>query len=103
MPAPVRYDLGQAIYLAQLGGRDPHAETLTQFGPDVVEVKANHDGETFRAVYTVRFREVVYVLHAWQKQSRHGIKMNRQDIELIRVRLDWAHRDYEARKTSDDR
>jgi phage-related protein len=57
----------------------------------------NHDGDTYRAVYTVRFREVVYVLHAFQKKSPKGIRTARTDIELVARRLKIAQQDYEAR------
>jgi phage-related protein len=57
----------------------------------------NHDGKTYRAVYTVKFREVVYVLHAFQKKSPKGIKTARGDIELVAQRLKMARQDYETR------
>jgi phage-related protein len=63
----------------------------------VFEVVENHDGDTYRAVYTVRFREVVYMLHAFQKKSPSGIRTARTDIELIAQRLKVAQEDYEAR------
>ena len=60
------------------------------------EVIENHGGNTYRAVYTVRFRAAVYVLHAFQKKSPTGIKTARGDIELIAKRLRTAHEDYEV-------
>jgi phage-related protein len=66
-------------------------------GAGVFEVVENHDGDTYRAVYTVRFREVVYVLHAFQKKSPSGIRTARTDIELVAQRLKIAQQDYEAR------
>jgi phage-related protein len=63
----------------------------------VFEVVGNHDGDTYRAVYVVRFREVVYVLHAFQKKSPSGIRTARTDVELIARRLRLAQQDHEAR------
>jgi phage-related protein len=60
----------------------------------VFELVENHDGKTYRAVYTVKFREVVYVLHAFQKKSKHGIATPKQEIDLIEQRLKRAKEDY---------
>ena len=59
------------------------------------EVVKDHSGDTFRAVYTVRFEKAVYVLHAFQKKSAHGIATRQSDIDLIRDRLRMAQKDYE--------
>ena len=66
-------------------------------GAGVFEIVEHHDGNTYRAVYTVRFPEVVYALHAFQKKSPKGIRTARSDVELIERRLKMAQRDYEAR------
>jgi phage-related protein len=63
----------------------------------VLEVVEDHDGNTYRAVYTVRFRWAVYVLHCFQKKSRRGIQTPRADVELILQRLRLARKDYEER------
>jgi phage-related protein len=63
-------------------------------GCSIVE---DHQGNAYRAIYTVRFAEIVYVLHAFQKKSPKGIKTARADIELVRQRLRTAQRDYEKR------
>jgi phage-related protein len=60
-------------------------------------VVEDRDGNTYRAVYMVRFKEVVYVLHAFQKKSAKGIKMAQVDIGLVERRLKVAQQDYEAR------
>jgi phage-related protein len=60
-----------------------------------VEIVDDHDGDTYRAVYTVRFTGVVYVLHAFQKKSKHGIATPKAELELIRQRLRRAREDYE--------
>jgi phage-related protein len=66
-------------------------------GPGVLEVVEHYDGNAYRAVYTVRFREVVYVLHAFQKKSPRGVKTAKSDVDLVEERLKAAQRDYEAR------
>jgi phage-related protein len=63
----------------------------------VFEIVEDHDGDTYRAVYTVRFMEVVYVLHAFQKKSPKGTRTAQVDIDLVERRLRIAQRDYEAR------
>ena len=66
-PDPVQHRMGFAIYQARIGLRHRDAKPLKGFGSGVVEVVARHDGDTFRAVYTVRFETVVYVPHAFQE------------------------------------
>jgi phage-related protein len=66
-------------------------------GPGIFELVENQDGNTYRAVYMVRFKEVVYVLHAFQRKSPKGIKTARLDVELVARRLSIAQQDYEAR------
>jgi phage-related protein len=91
--------VGHALYAAQNGSVDPAAKPLKGFGGrSVMEIVADHRGDTFRAVYTVRFRDAVYVLHAFQKKSRHGIATPLHDVELIRKRLTDAERDYFERQ-----
>jgi phage-related protein len=63
----------------------------------VFEIVQRHGGDSYRVIYTVRFREVVYVLHAFQKKSPKGIKTAKGDVELIERRLRLAQRDHEAR------
>lgn len=60
------------------------------------EVVENFDGDTFRTIYTVRFREAIYVLHAFQKKSPKGVKTAQTDVALIARRLNIAREDYEA-------
>ncbi len=60
----------------------------------MLEVIARHDGGMFRAVYTVRFGEVVYVLHVFQKKSKRGIATPKKELELIRKRLKLAEQDH---------
>ncbi|MFI4959917.1 MAG: type II toxin-antitoxin system RelE/ParE family toxin [Hyphomicrobiales bacterium] len=96
-PEPVQDELGNALGLAQFGGKHPKAKPWKGHGPGVFEVVEGHDGDTYRAVYTVRHREVVYVLHAFQKKSPKGSMTARTDIALIARRLKIAQQDYETR------
>ena len=101
-PRPVTKEMGYALYLAQAGDKSPSAKPLKGFGgASVLEVVEDYDGDTYRAVYTVRFAGRVYVLHAFQKKAKHGIKTPQHEIDLIKSRLKRAEEDYEAlqRKT----
>jgi len=98
-PEPVRREIGHALYAAQQGETDPAAKPLKGFGgAAVMEIVAPFDGNTWRAIYTVRFGDAVYVLHAFQKKSKSGIATPKAEIELIRQRLSTAEQDYERRK-----
>jgi phage-related protein len=96
-PEPVKDELGNALGLAQLGGKHPSAKPWKGQGPGVFELVENHDGNTYRAVYAIRFRDVVYVLHAFQKKSPKGIKTAQVDVDLVTRRLKVAQQDHEAR------
>ena len=94
-PETVRREIGYALYFAQAGARHPACKPLKGFGGlGVLEVVEDHRGDTYRAVYTVRFAGVVYVLHAFQKKSKSGIATPRKDIDLIMARLKRAEEDY---------
>lgn len=96
LPVNVRDTIGFALYLAQCGEKHIAAKPLKGFsGAGVLEVVEDHRGNTYRAVYTVRFAEVVYVLHVFQKKSKSGIKTPQHEIELIRDRLKLAQTHYE--------
>ena len=87
-PAPVQDHMGYALYVAQRGEKHDNSKTLSGFGgAGVVEVVTDFRGDTFRAVYTVRFGSAVYVLHAFQKKSKTGRATPRREMELIRQRL----------------
>ena len=95
-PKEVRVMMGYALRLAELGEKHPDAKPLTGFGgASVLEVVDDYQGNTYRAVYTVRFTDAIYVLHAFQKKSRKGIKTPRRDIEIIKARLRRAQEEYE--------
>ena len=94
-PRHVQHEIGVALTVAQFGGKHPAAKPLRGFGgAQVLEVVEDYDGDTYRAVYTVRFAEVLYVLHCFQKKSTRGIKTAQHDIELIQVRLVQAQKEY---------
>ncbi len=97
LPEPVKDEMGNAIGLAQFGGKHPSAKPWKGRGPGVFELVDDHRGNTYRAVYAVRFRDVVYVLHAFRKKSPKGIKTARVDVDLVERRLKTAQQDYEAR------
>lgn len=96
-PAQVQSEMGYALGLAQLGGKNPRAKPWKGEGPGVLEIVEDHRGDTYRAVYTVRFADAVYVLHAFQKKSKAGIKTPREDVKLIGQRLTRAQQDYESK------
>ena len=92
---------GFELYLAQSGQYPPSAKPLKGLGANVVELRGDFDGDTYRAVYTVRFKSAVYVLHAFKKKSHRGIKTDASDIELIKRRLLQAQ-EHEAALRDED-
>lgn len=91
LPLPVRRTFGYALYAAQLGETPPEAKPLKGFsGAGVLELIEDYRGDTYRAVYTVRFATKVYVLHVFQKKAKHGIATPKQELNLIRDRLKLA-------------
>jgi phage-related protein len=93
-PAEVQRTLGFALSAAQYGGKHSSAKPWKGEGPGVLEVVKDYDGDTYRAIYTVRFSNAVYVLHAFQKKSPRGIETRQSDIALVRERLKIAQHDY---------
>lgn len=98
-PHEVQDDMGYALGLAQLGAKHPSAKPWKGEGGGVFEIVEDHRGDTYRAVYTVRFADVVYVLHAFQKKSKTGIKTPQHDVNLVGERLKRAQQDYERNKS----
>lgn len=92
LPEEVRREVGYALYVAQIGDKADNAKPLKGLGSGVLEVVENYDGDTYRAVYTVRFESSVYVLHAFQKKSKSGIATPPKDMKLIETRLKAAQR-----------
>ena len=81
--------MGFALFLAQMGERHPTmAKTLKGFsGGTVIEIRASHEGSAYRAIYTVRYADAVYVLHAFQKKSKRGIATPKAELDLLERRL----------------
>ena len=96
-PEQVMDDVGFALGVVQYGGHPPSAKPWKGLGPGVLEIVENDGSGTYRAVYTVRFRKAVYVLHAFQKKSPSGIRTARTDVKLVATRLITALQDYEER------
>jgi len=94
-PEAVKDDMGNALGIAQFGGTSPTAKPWKGLGPGVMEIVESHEGNAYRAVYTVRFPEAVYVLHAFQKKSPSAIRTAKRDVELVAQRLKLAKQDYE--------
>ena len=91
MPDSVQDNVGFALFQAQLGEKHDDAKPLKGFkGSGVLEVVDDFDGDTYRAVYTVRFEFAVYVLHVFQKKSKSGIATPKKDIELVEQRFKAA-------------
>jgi len=95
-PDAVKRTIGFALRAAQNGGKSPDAHPLQGFGgAGVLEIVEDHDGNTYRAVYTVKLAGVIYVLHAFQKKSKRGIKTPQHELDVIRHRLETARRMHE--------
>jgi phage-related protein len=97
LPRTVQGSFGFDLYRAQCGEHPHGAKPLKGYGgAGVVELVEDHDRSTYRAVYTVRFAEIIYVLHVFQKKSRRGIATPKPEIELIKSRLRRAEEEYDA-------
>jgi phage-related protein len=97
LPKHVTYVFGYAIFLAECGEKHPDAKPLKGFGgADVLEVVDNYDGDTYRAVYTVKFEGVVYVLDAFQKKPKRGSELPKVNMERIKLRLKTAQEHYKV-------
>ncbi|MGD0662616.1 MAG: type II toxin-antitoxin system RelE/ParE family toxin [Syntrophorhabdales bacterium] len=93
LPVSVQQAFGYALYAAQVGEKHPDAKPLKGFGgAGVLELVEGHSRSTYRAVYTVKFKRAVCVLHVFQKKAKHGIVTPKHDVELIRERLKVAER-----------
>lgn len=95
-PPEVKKDIGQQLAVAQDGAKPYKAKPLKGYpGATVLEICDDFDGDTYRAVYTVKFQDYVFVLHAFQKKSKHGIATAPKDLELIGTRLKRAQAIYD--------
>lgn len=98
LPEAVKRRMGYALRFAQAGEKHENAKPLRGFkGAGVLEVVEDYDGDTYRAVYTVRFAGVVYVLHCFQKKSKKGIATPQRTMDLIQKRLQLAEMMYRQR------
>jgi phage-related protein len=99
-PRDVQREVSYALFLAQMGERHvTMAKTLTGFcGATVVEIRESHDGNAYRAVYTVRYADAAYALHAFQKKSKRGIATPKADLDLIDRRLSDLIKEKDGRR-----
>ena len=101
-PEEVKDVVGFALHQAQHGGKHADAKPLKGYkGAGVLEVVDDYDGDTYRAVYTIKLEGFVYALHAFQKKSKTGIKTAKTDLQMIERRLKLAVADFEKRKKED--
>ncbi len=90
-PKHVKREFGRALQFAQAGDKHPSAKPLKGFGGGgILEIVEDYDRGSYRAVYAVRFKEAVYVLHVFQKKSKKRIETTLSDVNLIKERLKWA-------------
>jgi len=96
-PKGVRIVMGTALNSAQLGGKHPAAKPIRGFhGAGVLEIVGDFDSDTYRAIYTVKFKQILYVLHAFQKKSKKGIATPRSEIDVVKLRYKLAEQAYKA-------
>ena len=94
-PDDVQDAMGHALDMAQQGKKQQDAKPLSGFGgASILEIVEDHDGDTYRAVYTVRFAGAVYALHVFQKKAKKGIATPKPEIDLIKSRLKKAEEHY---------
>ncbi|MDZ4654267.1 MAG: type II toxin-antitoxin system RelE/ParE family toxin [Coriobacteriia bacterium] len=97
-PDSVKQAMGFALFQAQCGGKHVQAKPLKGFkGGGVLEVVEDYDGDTFRTMYTVRFSDVVYVLHSFQKKAKKGTETPKHEIDIVKARLRMAAQLHEQR------
>lgn len=89
-PEPVQKRIGYALFIVQVGDTPNSAKPLKGVGSGVFEIVQPFDGDTYRAVYAVKLGERIYMLHAFQKKSKRGIKTPKKEIDLIKRRLKRA-------------
>ena len=85
-PAEIQDEIGYALYIAQIGDKHPKAKPLKGFS-GVMEIRSNYKSDTYRAVYTTKISDKIYVLHAFQKKSKRGIQTPKKEINFIKRRL----------------
>jgi phage-related protein len=103
-PDQVREVIGEALYRAQQGGEHPATKALKRFGGrGVLEIVDHYRGDTYRAIYTVKFENAIYVLHAFQKKSKKGTATPRHEIDLIKTRVQRAEEHYRSHLAKEER
>jgi phage-related protein len=95
-PEKVQKKIGAALSVAQFGGKHPSAKPWKGAGSVIFEIVGDYRSDAYRAIYTVKFGDAVYVLHAFQKKSPSGIRTPRKDVDLVARRLKQAQQEYEA-------
>jgi phage-related protein len=94
-PEPAQSHIGFALQVAQRGGKHPDAKPMRGLGgASVIEIVEDYAGDTFRVVYTVKFEEAIYVLHAFKKKSKVGAVTPKHELSLIEERLKRAQELY---------
>lgn len=98
-PDTVKQTMGFALFQAQRGGKHLQAKVLKGFkGSGVLEVVEDYDGDSYRMTYTVRFSDVVYVLHSFQKKSKKGIETPKREMDMVEAGLKIAEELHESRQ-----
>lgn len=93
MPVGVRKFFGHALHFAQCGEQHSAVKILKGFGGgNTLEIVANEQGNTFRTVYTTKYKEAVFVLHVFQKKSKKGISTPKPDMDIIQKRMKIAEK-----------
>jgi phage-related protein len=89
-PEAVKDEIGYILYLVQIGEHHQNITPLTGFKDGVMEIKSDYDKDTYRAVYASKLDDEIYILHTFKKKSKKGVKIPKEDIEVIRQRLKRA-------------
>ena len=89
-PKAARKTVGEALQAAQSGVKHIDAKPMHGVSAGVFEIRARYDTNTYRAIYTVKLGDTIYVLHAFQKKSVRGIRTPKREIDLIKQRLKMA-------------
>lgn len=104
LPRVIQKRMGFALGQAQRGITPPIAKVLRGFGSaTVLELRDDDAAGTYRSIYTVRFDDAIYVIHAFAKKSHKGIATDKEDLDLIKARLKWAEADHADRQQVEDR
>jgi phage-related protein len=93
LPKTVQRDIGFSLHQIQEGKMPSNAKSLKGIGSGILEIVSNYNKNTYRAVYAVKIKNEIYVLHVYQKKSKHGAETPKQEIDLIKKRLAIAKED----------